>query len=76
VLVSSTTLVGPLPDRRESTSFGQRVSAINGNYLHALELNGLRNWEETAVRRLAEQWNMLLISAATAMAWSRTPTST
>ena len=36
---------------------------INGNYLHALELNGLRNWEENrAVRRLAEQWNMLLIS--------------
>jgi hypothetical protein len=36
---------------------------INGNYLHALELNGLRNWEENrAVRGLAEQWNMLLIS--------------
>jgi len=36
---------------------------VNGNYLHALELNGLRNWEENrAVRRLAEQWNMLLIS--------------
>ena len=35
----------------------------NGNYLHALELNGLRNWEENrAVRRLAEKWNMLLIS--------------
>jgi hypothetical protein len=35
----------------------------NGNYLHALELNGLRNWEENrAVRRLAEMWNMLLIS--------------
>jgi len=35
----------------------------NGAYLHALELNGLRNWEENrAVRRLAEQWNMLLIS--------------
>jgi hypothetical protein len=36
---------------------------INGNYLHALELNGLRNWEENrAVRQLAAQWNMLLIS--------------
>jgi hypothetical protein len=36
---------------------------INGNYLHALELNGLRNWDENrAVRRLAERWNMLLIS--------------
>ncbi|MGA3162246.1 MAG: hypothetical protein ABSC77_13650 [Terracidiphilus sp.] len=35
----------------------------NGNYLHALELNGLRNWDENrTVRRLAEQWNMLLIS--------------
>jgi hypothetical protein len=36
---------------------------INGAYLHALELNGLRNWEENrAVRWLAERWNMLLIS--------------
>ncbi len=35
----------------------------NGAWLHALELNGLRNWEENrAVRRLAEKWNMLLIS--------------
>ncbi len=35
----------------------------NGAYLHALELNGLRNWEENrAVRRLAEKWNMVLIS--------------
>jgi hypothetical protein len=35
----------------------------NGNCLHALELNGLRNWDENgAVRRLAGQWNMLLIS--------------
>jgi hypothetical protein len=35
----------------------------NGNCIHALELNGLRNWEENrAVRRLAEQWNMLTIS--------------
>jgi len=35
----------------------------NGAFLHALELNGLRNWDENrAVRRLAEQWNMLLIS--------------
>jgi hypothetical protein len=34
-----------------------------GGWLHALELNGLRNWEENrAVRRLAQQWNMLLIS--------------
>jgi hypothetical protein len=35
----------------------------NGAYLHALELNGLRTWDENrAVRRLAEKWNMLLIS--------------
>jgi hypothetical protein len=35
----------------------------NGAFLHALELNGLRNWDENrAVRRLAERWNMLLIS--------------
>jgi hypothetical protein len=35
----------------------------NGAFLHALELNGLRNWEENRlVRRLAEKWDMLLIS--------------
>ena len=35
----------------------------NGAFLHALELNGLRNWDENReVRRLAEKWNMLLIS--------------
>jgi hypothetical protein len=35
----------------------------NGQFLHALELNGLRHWEENrAVRALADQWNMLLIS--------------
>jgi hypothetical protein len=35
----------------------------NGAYLHALELNGLRHWDENrAVRRLADQWNMVLIS--------------
>lgn len=35
----------------------------NGAWLHALELNGLRNWDENrAVRRLAEQWNMLLVA--------------
>jgi hypothetical protein len=35
----------------------------NGMYLHALELNGLRNWDENrAVRRFAEKWNMVLIS--------------
>jgi hypothetical protein len=35
----------------------------NGAFIHALELNGLRNWDENRqVRRLAAQWNMLLIS--------------
>ncbi len=35
----------------------------NGAYLHALELNGLRDWDENRkVRRLAEKWNMLLVS--------------
>jgi hypothetical protein len=35
----------------------------NGKYLHALELNGLRHWDENrSVRQLAEKWNMLLIS--------------
>jgi hypothetical protein len=35
----------------------------NGAFMHALELNGLRNWDENrAVRRLADQWNMVLIS--------------
>ena len=34
-----------------------------GAWLHALELNGLRHWDENrAVRRLAAQWNMVLIS--------------
>ncbi|MGD0859924.1 MAG: hypothetical protein ABR912_11435 [Terracidiphilus sp.] len=35
----------------------------NGNYLHAMELNGLRHWEENRkARRLAEKWNMLTVS--------------
>jgi len=35
----------------------------NGQFMHALELNGLRNWDENrAVRKLAEKWNMLVIS--------------
>ncbi len=34
-----------------------------GTWLHALELNGLRDWDENrAVRQLSEQWDMLLIS--------------
>jgi hypothetical protein len=35
----------------------------NGTFLHALELNGLRHWQENReTRQLAESWNMLLIS--------------
>jgi len=35
----------------------------NGAFLHALELNGLRHWEENrATRHLAESWHMLMIS--------------
>jgi hypothetical protein len=35
----------------------------NGAFLHALELNGLRNWDENrATRRLTEKWNILPIS--------------
>lgn len=37
--------------------------AQNGNFIHAFELNGLRNWDENrAVRALAAQWDKLLIS--------------
>jgi hypothetical protein len=35
----------------------------NSTFLHAMELNGLRSWDENRqARRLAEKWNMLLIS--------------
>lgn len=35
----------------------------NQAFIHALELNGLRHWEENrAVKRLAKQWGKLLIS--------------
>ena len=44
----------------------QRVEEFleqNGRCIHALELNGLRNWEENRlVKRLATRWNKLLIS--------------
>ncbi|WP_263382545.1 hypothetical protein [Granulicella arctica] len=37
--------------------------AINGQFIHALELNGLRNWKENQeVSKLAAQWNYLVIS--------------
>jgi hypothetical protein len=35
----------------------------NGQYIHALELNGLRNWAENReVSTLAAQWNQIVIS--------------
>lgn len=44
----------------------QRVQEFltqNHTFIHALELNGLRHWEENrSVKRLAQQWNKLLIS--------------
>jgi hypothetical protein len=37
--------------------------AHHGQFIHALELNGLRNWAENSrVRSLAAQWNQLVIS--------------
>ena len=37
--------------------------ATNGQFIHAMELNGLRNWKENqAVSLLAKQWNQLVIS--------------
>jgi len=36
---------------------------VNGRYMHALELNGLRSWKENrAVRTMAREYNKLLIS--------------
>lgn len=44
----------------------QRVQEFldaNAGFIHAFELNGLRNWEENrTVKRLAQRWNKLLIS--------------
>jgi hypothetical protein len=37
--------------------------AVNGQFVHAVELNGLRNWDENReVTTLARQWNQVLIS--------------
>ena len=52
-------LVGPEKHQFLVNEFLQKYGA----FLHALELNGLRNWPENrSVRHLAQQWNMLLIS--------------
>jgi hypothetical protein len=37
--------------------------AVNGQFVHAVELNGLRHWDENReVTKLAGQWNQVLIS--------------
>jgi hypothetical protein len=37
--------------------------AVNGQFVHAVELNGLRHWDENRqVTKLARQWNQVLIS--------------
>jgi hypothetical protein len=37
--------------------------AVNGQYCHAVELNGLRHWDENReVTTLAQRWNQVLIS--------------
>jgi hypothetical protein len=52
-------LIGREKHERLVNDFVQK----NGQFLHAIELNGLRNWEENrATRRLAEKWDILLIS--------------
>ena len=44
-------------------SLVDRFLRQNAQFFHAVELNGLRNWDENrAARQLAAQWNMLLIS--------------
>ena len=49
--------------REKHNSLVNQFLEKNGHFLHALELNGLRNWDENrAVRQLAAQWDMLLIS--------------
>ena len=41
----------------------QDFMATNHEFIHALELNGLRHWEENRkVKKMAQQWNKLLIS--------------
>lgn len=41
----------------------QDFMVANHQFIHALELNGLRHWEENrSVKRMAQQWNKLLIS--------------
>ena len=49
-----------------------------GQFIHALELNGLRNWKENReVGELAASWNQLIISGGDRHGlWSPTPTST
>jgi hypothetical protein len=41
----------------------QDFMKVNHAFIHALELNGLRHWQENrAVKKMAQEWNKLLIS--------------
>jgi len=52
-------IVGKEKHRRLVNDF----MAVNGQFMHALELNGLRSWEENReVKQMAKARNMLLIS--------------
>lgn len=52
-------LIGDEKHRHRVDEFMQK----NGQFIHALELNGLRHWDENrAVKHLAKKWNKLLIS--------------
>jgi hypothetical protein len=49
--------------REKHQALVNRFLERNSRFFHALELNGLRHWDENrSVRHLAEAWKMLLIS--------------
>lgn len=52
-------LIGEIKHQQRVQDFME----TNHDFIHALELNGLRNWEENrTVKKMAKQWNKLLIS--------------
>lgn len=52
-------LIGDAKHRQRVQDF----MAVNKEFIHALELNGLRHWRENReVKRMAQQYDMLLIS--------------
>ncbi len=49
--------------RQKHDVFVNEFLAVNGQYIHALELNGLRDWKENReTSTLAGKWNQLVIS--------------